>query len=602
MHVTIAPASTRTAAAVIRSLLAEAPDTVDIHALYRNLARVPKEFADKPNFHALQGDVSDPTTLDFTGSDAVLAITPPTFEGGDIVKQAEILSKNIKDAIEAAGSVKRLVLLSSVGAQLREGVGEIKTNNAAERVLATTNVPSITFVRCAYFMENWTMGMDTLKAPEPFFFSTITPLDWKVPMVAVADIGSTLAAELLKEEPAPSKPHIYELHGPRRYTPLDVQAAFSKAVGKQVAVKPVEKSELHGFYSQVFPPEIVGEWVEMSTSFLEGGVMAADKVDYSNVNVVNGRTELDEALGKAYAQAANHAASSTTNTAAFELGYRRATPSRSFPLTAGLVHCDCRPQCAEWRRGRAGAEVGGSEPAMAERPEESHKAEPLAMSERARCLAAAGAAGASGQAMGGPACRSRGFPDRAQMARSEQAFGGLGRHGHVNNVIYNRFAESARVNWITSYAATAEPAQRQQWDELMTPRSIGLILRSIKTDYKLVSGGLGHTKHKLANDTDASSTQPITYPDQVTVIHKLSVKPDYGADSVILEAVILSEQHKRIAARCFEDIAVYDYQAAKRAPLKDFMVDELRKVYDLQEKNKAEMDKLAAAIDEAVGA
>lgn len=125
MHVTIAPASTRTAAAVIRSLLAEAPDSVDIHALYRNLARVPKEFADKPNFHALQGDVADPTTLDFTGSDAVLAITPPTFEGGDIVKQAEILSKNVKDAIEAAGSVKRLVLLSSIGAQLREGVVSI---------------------------------------------------------------------------------------------------------------------------------------------------------------------------------------------------------------------------------------------------------------------------------------------------------------------------------------------------------------------------------------------------------------------------------------------------------------------------------------------
>ncbi|UNI15905.1 hypothetical protein JDV02_002391 [Purpureocillium takamizusanense] len=160
------------------------------------------------------------------------------------------------------------------------------------------------------------------------------------------------------------------------------------------------------------------------------------------------------------------------------------------------------------------------------------------------------------------------------------AWGDMDVMGHVNNVIYNRYAESARVNWVTSYAATAEPAQRQQWDELMTPRSIGLILRSIKTDYKL----------------------PITYPDQVTVIHKLAVKPDYGADSVILEAVILSEQHKRIAARCFEDIAVYDYQAAKRAPLKDFMVDELRTVYDLQEKNKGEMDQLAAAIDKAIGA
>ncbi|UNI15904.1 hypothetical protein JDV02_002390 [Purpureocillium takamizusanense] len=306
MHVTIAPASTRTAAAVIRSLLAQAPPgSVDIHALYRNLAKVPKEFAEKPNFHALQGDVSDPTTLDFTGSDAVLTITPPAFDGGDIVKRAEEVSKNVKDAVEAAGSVQRLVLLSSVGAQLSEGVGEIKTNNAAERVLATTNVPAITFVRCAYFMENWTMGMETLKAPEPFIFSTITPLDWKLPMVAVADIGSTLAAELLREaSPPPSKPYIFELHGPRQYTPLDAQAAFSRAMGKQVAVKPVEKSELHGFYSQVFPPDSVGDWVEMSMSFLEGGVMAADKVDYSNVNVVHGRTELDEALKEAYSQAA----------------------------------------------------------------------------------------------------------------------------------------------------------------------------------------------------------------------------------------------------------------------------------------------------------
>lgn len=57
--------------------------------------------------------------------------------------------------------------------------------------------------------------------------------------------------------------------------------------------------------------------------------------------------------------------------------------------------------------------------------------------------------------------------------------------GHVNNVVYNRYAESARVNWALNFAA-ADPAHRAEWLELMTPKGIGLILRSIRTDYKFV--------------------------------------------------------------------------------------------------------------------
>jgi hypothetical protein len=58
--------------------------------------------------------------------------------------------------------------------------------------------------------------------------------------------------------------------------------------------------------------------------------------------------------------------------------------------------------------------------------------------------------------------------------------------GHVNNVMYNRYAESARVNWTRNFAA-ADPAHAKQWMELITPKSVGLILRSITTDYKFVS-------------------------------------------------------------------------------------------------------------------
>jgi len=53
-------------------------------------------------------------------------------------------------------------------------------------------------------------------------------------------------------------------------------------------------------------------------------------------------------------------------------------------------------------------------------------------------------------------------------------------------VMYNRYAESARVNWTLNFAAS-DPAHKTQWMELMTPKSIGLILRSITTDYKFVS-------------------------------------------------------------------------------------------------------------------
>jgi hypothetical protein len=58
--------------------------------------------------------------------------------------------------------------------------------------------------------------------------------------------------------------------------------------------------------------------------------------------------------------------------------------------------------------------------------------------------------------------------------------------GHVNNVNYFRYAESARVNWVTNFAVHVDPENREQWLELMTPKSTGLIMRSIKADFKFV--------------------------------------------------------------------------------------------------------------------
>ena len=63
--------------------------------------------------------------------------------------------------------------------------------------------------------------------------------------------------------------------------------------------------------------------------------------------------------------------------------------------------------------------------------------------------------------------------------------------GHVNNVNYARWAEAARVNLVRSLGRHVDAANGARWNELMTPRSTGLILRSIRVDYKFVRAPRG---------------------------------------------------------------------------------------------------------------
>ncbi|EKG12086.1 hypothetical protein MPH_10797 [Macrophomina phaseolina MS6] len=80
--------------------------------------------------------------------------------------------------------------------------------------------------------------------------------------------------------------------------------------------------------------------------------------------------------------------------------------------------------------------------------------------------------------------------------------------------------------------------------------------------------------------------QPMTWPDRVTVLHKLRSEPTDETDSFILDAIILSERQQRPAARCVEDIVVYDYRKGKKTPLKPFMVEQFRETFKLQEAAK----------------
>ncbi|KAI1424355.1 thioesterase-like superfamily-domain-containing protein [Xylaria sp. FL1777] len=134
------------------------------------------------------------------------------------------------------------------------------------------------------------------------------------------------------------------------------------------------------------------------------------------------------------------------------------------------------------------------------------------------------------------------------------------RQGHVNNANYIRYAESARVNWAVHFAVE-DPKHREAWKDLMRPKTIGLIMKSITAEYKF----------------------PMTAPDTISAYHRLRICPEETHTSLILDCIILSHRHRRIAARTSEDIAIYDYREAKKTVFPGFMLDVLRDTWRRQE-------------------
>ncbi|KAL3425189.1 hypothetical protein PVAG01_04470 [Phlyctema vagabunda] len=168
---------------------------------------------------------------------------------------------------------------------------------------------------------------------------------------------------------------------------------------------------------------------------------------------------------------------------------------------------------------------------------------------------------------------------RAGVLRRRVVWGEMDSMGHVNNVTYVRYAESARIEWANQFAARSEDAKRrEEWRRLWTPEGEGLILRSMRTDYKF----------------------PMTWPDHISVFHKLRSLPQADDNSFILDVMILSELHQRPAARCVEDIVVYDYRIARPVALPPFVHKAFAEAFEEQEQARRVNEKKIKEIDDAI--
>ncbi|KAK2605939.1 hypothetical protein QQS21_003665 [Conoideocrella luteorostrata] len=298
-HMTVLPASSRAGASTIRFLL-EANSQLHIQGIYRDPSKAPAAFREHANFQAVKGDVSQASSLDFTGSDAVFYNQPPTYDGSDLGEFASETATNVKNALVAAG-VKKLVILSALGSQYESGIGVLRINHISDEILKDA-VPEVVVIRAGYFAEDFSHVFESIKADPPKIISQFTPSDWKVPIVSVQDVGEQSARALLERRSGVPSPHFMRLFGPRLYSSDDVQAAVKEITGTNAELVLPEKDGIVDFFAQQFPRGVAEELAEMVVASLEGGNIAKE-YEYNDDTIV-GKMELVDALRLKYHVAA----------------------------------------------------------------------------------------------------------------------------------------------------------------------------------------------------------------------------------------------------------------------------------------------------------
>ncbi|WP_421783728.1 NmrA family NAD(P)-binding protein [Kiloniella litopenaei] len=273
--------SGRTGAAVARTLLAEGKR---VRVIVRTQAN--------GNVWANQGaevavaNLTDMAALSnaLAGTNGAYIISPPQYAQDNLFKQAEIMAETIAEASIKA-QLPKLVALSSIGADKSKDIGWISMNRTLEQSLEQTGLP-VTFLRAAYFMENWgPMIQSALQ--QGSFSSFLSPLDRKIPMIATNDIGR-IAAEALNEHW--DKTRVIELEGPTSYSPNDLASSLTESLGKAVDVKAIPEADwATALLGSGMSEAAINGFIEMTEALNSGHI---DFVDSAKTDRRKGRITL----------------------------------------------------------------------------------------------------------------------------------------------------------------------------------------------------------------------------------------------------------------------------------------------------------------------
>ncbi len=219
------------------------------------------------------------------GATGAYLLLPPQWSSTDVRRDNARRTQTFVEAIAASG-VRHVVFLSSVAAQLDAGTGPILSVHDAEKALRTT-AADVTFVRAAYFMENWGASLYALAQS---VLPTFLTADRAISMVAARDIGTT-AAKALAEGGAGKS--VIELSGPREYSPRDVAAALSRITAKTIAV---EQGPEEAMIDALTGAGLSPEWARLYKEMTHGLNVGHVGWEGGTVRAARGTTEIDAVL------------------------------------------------------------------------------------------------------------------------------------------------------------------------------------------------------------------------------------------------------------------------------------------------------------------
>lgn len=174
------------------------------------------------------------------------------------------------DALVAAvreNGIGRVVFQSSIGAEKRQGVGEIDGLAATEVALDALGI-DVTHLRCGYFFSNLLLGIDGLRAGK---LTTVLPLDAPMAWVSPRDIAEVAALTLLNREWSGRR--VQAVHGPEDLTWSEVGQILTRELGQDVVVERVSDDEMRrGLVEAGMPDAMADAVLGMSTGMREGFV------------------------------------------------------------------------------------------------------------------------------------------------------------------------------------------------------------------------------------------------------------------------------------------------------------------------------------------
>lgn len=174
-------------------------------------------------------DLTDAPSLTkaFREVEAAYVLIPPNPTSSDYRASQERASDAIAAAVQNSG-IKRVVALSSFGADKASGTGPVVGLHNLEQKLNQIDNLDALYLRAGYFMENLLPQVAVVRMMGSMA-GPVVP-DVKLPMIATRDIGGA-AAEALLDDNFHGK-QTRELQGQRDITYVEAAAITGKAIGK----------------------------------------------------------------------------------------------------------------------------------------------------------------------------------------------------------------------------------------------------------------------------------------------------------------------------------------------------------------------------------